>query len=291
MSATPELVATCWTTAGNASPLGPLESPLDLHDRIAAAAAAGFRGFGILGADLERYLRTSRLPELRAVLDDHGMTTVEVELLEDWWVPEGPRQAESQRSRGLLLRAAEALGARDVKLVPSTTERGFDLDRCASAFHDVSEEFAGVGTVVALEFLPFGGIATLAEAVELVRVAGHPNGGLLVDLWHLMRGPAGQLAALADVPVELVKAVELDDGDTEPVGTLFEDTVHRRRLPGEGDWPVPEFIRTLEAIGYAGPWGVEIISDDHRVRPIAESLPDVAAATLGQFELARSRPE
>jgi sugar phosphate isomerase/epimerase len=218
------------------------------------------------------------------------MTTVEVELLEDWWVPEGPRADASGRTRALLLRSAEALGARDVKLVPSTTERGFDLHRCAAAFHDISEEFAGVGTLVALEFLPFGGIATLAEAVELVRAAGHPNGGLLVDLWHLMRGPAGQLEALADVPLGLIKGVELDDADAEPVGDLFDDTVHRRRLPGEGDWPVPEFIRTLEAIGYSGPWGVEIISDDHRVRPLAEALPDVAAATLRQFELARSLP-
>jgi len=285
-AAVPELVATCWTTAGNASPQGPVASPLDLHDRIAAASAAGFRGFGILGADLEQYLRTSRLAELRTVLRDHGMTTVELEVVQDWWVPEGPRQAASDRYRRFLLTAAEALGARDVKLIPSTIERGFDLDRCAAAFHAVCAEFSGVGSLVALEFLPFGSIATLAEAVGLVRTAGHPDGGLLVDLWHLMRGPAGQLEALADVPVELIKGVELDDGDTDPVGTLFDDTVHRRRLPGEGDWPVAEFIRTLESIGYPGPWGVEILSDDHRARPLEESLPDVVAATLRQFSLA-----
>ncbi len=285
--ADPELVATCWTTAGNASPQGPTLSPLDLHDRIAAAAAAGFRGFGMLGGDLEAYLRTGSLSTLRTVLDDHGMTTVELELLEDWWVTDGPRHDTSRRSRGFLLRAAEALGARDVKLGPSTTERGFDLDRCAAAFHAVSEEFAAVGTLVALEFLPFGSIGTLAESVELVRTAGHPNGGLLVDLWHVMRGPAGQLEALADVPAELVKGVELDDADALPVGDLFDDTVHRRRLPGEGDWPVADFIRTLDSIGYAGPWGVEILSDSHRVRPLAESLPDVVAATRRQFALAR----
>ena len=164
-AAVPELVATCWTTAGNASPQGPVASPLDLHDRIAAASAAGFRGFGILGADLEQYLRTSRLAELRTVLRDHGMTTVELEVVQDWWVPEGPRQAASDRYRRFLLTAAEALGARDVKLIPSTIERGFDLDRCAAAFHAVCAEFSGVGSLVALEFLPFGSIATLAEAV------------------------------------------------------------------------------------------------------------------------------
>ncbi len=283
----PELVATCWTTAGNASPLGPVESPLPLHDRVAAASAAGFSGFGVALHDLRRYLLDRSLGELRAFLDDHGMTTVELELLEDWWVPDGPRRAASESACDELLRAAEVLRVRDVKIGPSVTDPEYDADLFAEGFHRVSAAFAEVGAVVALEFLPFSNISAVAQSVDLVHRAGHPNGGLLVDLWHVMRGPAGQLEALADLPPAFVKGVELDDADAEPVGDLFSDTVHRRRLPGEGDWPVARFVEILDGLGYDGPWGVEILSDAHRARPLAESLPDVVAATLAQFDLAR----
>ena len=296
----PDLVATCWTTSGPASPLGPVESPLALPDRIAAAAAAGFTGFGILLADLRRYLVGHDLAELKQLLDDHGMTTVELELLEDWWVPEGPRRVESERVRDELRTAAQALGARDIKLGPplvgpvhAVPARGvidpaYDLEAYAGGFHRACVAFAEVGAVVALEFLPFSTVSTLAQAVDLVRTAGHPTGGLLIDLWHVMRGPEGQLEELAVLPVDLVKGVELNDADVEPVGDLFTDTVRHRLLPGDGVWPVARAITLLDGIGYDGPWGVEILSDHHRSRPLSESLPEVVATTLAQFDLARA---
>src|SRR4051794_37546637 len=189
----PELLATCWTTAGTASPLGVAESPLALPDRIAAAAAAGFSGFGVVNADLARYLRDHSLAELKSVLDDHGMTSVELELLSDWWVPDGPQREASDRVRDLLLEASEALGPHHVKVGPSITDTSYDLDTYAEAFYGRSQAFAAVGATVARESLPFSNIATLADSVTLVETAGHPAGGLLIDLWHVMRGPAGEL--------------------------------------------------------------------------------------------------
>ena len=48
-----DLLATCWTTAGDAAPLrGDERSPLPLRERVEAAAAAGFRGIGLLHIDL-----------------------------------------------------------------------------------------------------------------------------------------------------------------------------------------------------------------------------------------------
>lgn len=42
MTTTPQLLATCWTTAGRATPDGPtLRSPLSVEERIAAAEALG----------------------------------------------------------------------------------------------------------------------------------------------------------------------------------------------------------------------------------------------------------
>jgi len=47
------LLATCWTTAGDANPLpGDQRSPSPIRERVEAAAAAGFQGIGLLHADL-----------------------------------------------------------------------------------------------------------------------------------------------------------------------------------------------------------------------------------------------
>jgi sugar phosphate isomerase/epimerase len=283
----PDLLATCWTTAGDAVPLpGRHDSPIPLPVRIQAAAKAGFTGFGVVHNDLQTYLQEHDLQALRSVFKDNGITHIELEFLTDWWEVGTPARAESDRLLDLLLRASEALQPHHVKVGPDITGGAYDLAQWAEQWHRISEAFANAGTVIALEFMPFSNISTLDRAVELVKTAGHPAGGLMIDMWHIMRGGEHQLAQVADVPLELITGVELDDGDAEQVGDGYSDTVLRRRLPGQGAWPVHELIRILQDKGWTGPWGVEILSETYRVRPLGEALPEVVGATLEQFALA-----
>ncbi len=278
-----DLIAACWTTAGDAVPLGGMnDSPLSLPERIAAAAAAGFTGFGIVHNDLANYLAGGRdLKQLRQHLDDAGIRYVELEFLTDWWLPTSERAAADAVMR-LLLDAAEPLRAHHIKIGPDIEHTNFDLDQYAEHFHRVSEAFAQVGTTIAFEFMPFSNVATLAQGVDIVRTAGHPNGGLMVDLWHLMRS-SGTLDELSRVPVEYITGIELDDGAAGQIGTGYEDTVLRRRLCGHGDFPVVDFIRMVRGIGWTGPWGVEIISEQYRKRPMPEAVADAFATTMASF--------
>ena len=58
----------------------------------------------------------------------------------------------------------------------------------------------------------------------------------------------------------------------EAIGTLFEDTRDRRTLVGQGAQDVVGFIRAMREVGFRGPWGVEILSIEHRQRPLIEAL-------------------
>lgn len=71
-----------------------------------------------------------------------------------------------------------------------------------------------------------------------------------------------------------VGGVEVDDADAddEPIGTVLEDTIHERRLPGDGSFDIPAFLNAIEATGYAGPVGAEIIAAQHRARPVEEAV-------------------
>ena len=120
-------------------------------------------------------------------------------------------------------------------------------------------------------------------ASNAVEAADRPRAGLVVDISHLERGPS-TLADLATVPGEKVFVVELNDAADPRSDDLFNDTIHHRVRCGAGVLDVRGLITTLQQIGFAGPWGVEIISDVHRQRPLDQSLADVRRTTLDVFD-------
>ena len=80
--------------------------------------------------------------------------------------------------------------------------------------------------------------------------------------------------------------VELCDAQPESIGTLFEDTRDRRTLVGQGAQDVVGFIRAMREVGFDGPWGVEILSIEHRQRPLIEALTVARDSALEAFEQA-----
>jgi sugar phosphate isomerase/epimerase len=86
----PQLVATAWTSAGDTSPMrSPATSPVPIAARVAAVAEAGFVGMGLIADDLSVIRDSIGFPALRKLIADRGLTHVELELLERWWVPRG----------------------------------------------------------------------------------------------------------------------------------------------------------------------------------------------------------
>jgi sugar phosphate isomerase/epimerase len=261
-----ELLATCWTHAGDAVPVaGRHLSPLDLRERAEAVAAAGFTGIGFTIEDLEAAKATYGLPQVKRICDDLGLAHFEVELLENWWAT-GRRRRESDRTRESLLTVAEALGARQIKIGPDVAVVDgvvsplVDVAHWAAELHQLAMQAAEVGTRVALEPLPFSNITDFQE-----------------------RGPS-TLADLAEIPGDKVFVVELNDAPAPQSTDLFHDTIHHRALCGSGTFDVRGFIETLCNIGFAGPWGVEIISDAHRGRPLREALVDAHRTTMALFD-------
>ena len=285
-----ELLATCWTHAGDAMPIaGRHLSPLDLRVRARAVAAAGFTGIGFTIDDLEAAKATYGLPQVKRICEDLGLVHLEVELLENWWSTDR-RRRESEKTRALLLAAAEVLEARQIKIGPDV-EVIVDgavpplaaVAHWAAELHQLARQAAEVGTRVALEPLPFSNIADFRLAAELVAAADHPAAGLVVDIWHLERGPS-TLADLAEIPGDKVFVVELNDAPAPQSTDLFHDTIHHRVLCGSGTFNVKGFIETLQQIGFAGPWSVEILSETHRRRPLQEALVDAHRTTMALLD-------
>jgi sugar phosphate isomerase/epimerase len=282
-----ELIASYWTIAGDVYPVGPNEiSPFPFEKRVEVAARAGYHGLGLLHADLMAVANRLGLGEMRHMLDANGMQHVELEFLSDWYA-QGPARAASDTVRQDLLEAAEALSARCIKIAPGLDESSLDdvalaMPRMVESFAALSREAAQYGTSIALEIMPFSNIRTVSAALELVSTDPQPNGGLYLDIWHMARGGI-DYSAVAQIPQQWIKAVELDDADRDVVGTLWDDTRFHRRLCGEGALDIPAFLQATRETGYRGPYAVEIISREHRRLPLEEEAKRSFETTRAQF--------
>jgi len=277
----PEILASCWTTAGDALPVpGRDASPLDMVARIEAAGRAGFSGFGMVLADLQHIEATAAWSDVAAALGASGLAWVELEILQDWWLPTGPQRQGCDRQCRLLFEAADRFSAFRLKVAGDTVDlRRPDLDAWAGQLHALCDAAANHGLGVALEFLRFSNIPDLSTAVDLVARADHPAAGVMIDSWHVDR-TGTNLQDIACIPPGLLGGIELDDGLVREADDEYEDTVNNRRYLGQGQFRNGDLIRSALAAGWSGPWGVEIISTEHRARALDDSLPEVMATTL-----------
>jgi sugar phosphate isomerase/epimerase len=266
---TPALVATCWTSAGNVAPLDdPEVSPFSAIDRVHAVASTGWAGIGFAQGDLQVIGETVGFPAVRAEIEAAGLRHVEVELASGWWRDD----LAWRETWELLLKAAHELHASFVKVGTAFGSPVDDITPFVEPLRRIADEAAAIGTRVAIEPLPFGLIGSIPQGAELIRAADHPSAGLVVDFWHVFRADTTLPELVACLDSNIVFGVELSDAQLESVGTLFEDTRDRRTLIGHGAQHVVGFIRAMRDVGFDGPWGVEILSAEHRRRPLLEAL-------------------
>lgn len=279
-----DLIASYYTLAG--AGVGE-PARFSFAERVAAAAAAGFAGIGVQPGD-HAACRAAGLTDadMRAVADDHGIQVAELEFLFDW-AHGGERGARARKLEEELYRLADVFDVRHVNVGDIGFGRALDAPEVvAERFAGVCDRAAAHGLLVAIEFLPWTPIPDAATAWEIARRAGRPNGGVLVDAWHHFRGAAAADMVRA-IPGEAILAVQIDDADAEPIGELFEDTILRRRLPGDGAFDLVGLIRLLDEIGVRAPISVEILSPEHHALPLGEAARQAYQATRKVLAAAR----
>jgi len=279
----PELIASYWTLAGGAIPHTDSEySTFEFKDRVEAAARAGFKGLGLWHADLAHVTQRRSLKEMKVILDDNGMKYVEIEFLADWFL-DGERRKQSDARRKMLLEAAEALGGRHIK-VGDFFREPCTMPRMIDEFAALCREAEAHGTRIAFEMMPFSTIDSLERSLALVEGAGAKNGGIIFDLWHVVKLGI-PYANVMRFPKSYFFGVEINDGylETPPGMDLVEETTANRKLCGDGEFDIKSFLALLPSSPYRGPVGIEVLSKDLRSWPLEETATTAYRTTLAQF--------
>jgi sugar phosphate isomerase/epimerase len=216
-------------------------------DTIEAARQAGFDACGLRPAGAE--LSDRGVAELARRIADSGLSLLDVEV-----VRLGAPGPDARPLR--LLDVAAGLGARFVLAVSHYDDPG----RSAAELARLAEAAAGYGLRIALEFMRFTAVPTLASALDVLERTGRADVGVLVDALHLQRS-GGSPRDLREIPRGRLAYVQLCDAVAEgPAGVpaLAEEARHRRLLPGTGALPLRELLAELDP---AVPVSVEVQSD------------------------------
>ncbi|MCZ7658990.1 MAG: sugar phosphate isomerase/epimerase and 4-hydroxyphenylpyruvate domain-containing protein [Xanthobacteraceae bacterium] len=233
-----------------------------LNEKLAAIAAARFRGVEIFENDLLSFDGTPR--DVRRMVADLGLEIVTFQPFRDFEGMPGVQRERAFARAERKLDVMQELGC-DLLLVCSNVSPDSlgGIDRAAADLHALGERAAQRGLRIGFEALAWGRhIADYRDAWEAVRRAGHPAVGLVLDSFHtLVRGT--DLRALRAIPADRIFLVQLADAPLLDMDYLSWSR-HFRSFPGQGDLPVIDFMEGLQATGFDGLVSLEIFNDQFR---------------------------
>lgn len=225
---------------------------------LAAAADAGFRGIaldwftlraaeraGIEASDVARRAR-----DLGLVVTDLSALGLDADASTDG------------RVSASMARRCAALGVPLCVLVLAVPPSPAVDDRIAR----VADVFGANGVRLALEFVPYTEVRTLAEARAVCERVGYDRIGVLVDTWHLARS-GGAPADVADLAPHEIACVQLADAAHEAADDLPDESRRSRLLPGKGVVDFAAFAAALAKVGYDGPLGTEVLDSRLAAQP------------------------
>lgn len=234
----------------------------DLAEKLTAIAAAGFDGVEIFETDFLAFHGPPR--EVGRMVRDHGLEITVFQPFRDFeGLPEPQRERAFDRAERKFDTMQE-LGT-DLLLICSNVSPLAlgGIDRAAADFRELGERAAKRGLRIGYEALAWGRhVNDHRDAWEIVRRADHPNVGLILDSFHTLARDI-DVATIRSIPGDRIFIVQLADAPRLDMD-LLSWSRHYRNMPGQGDLPVVDFMRSVAATGYIGPLSLEIFNDQFR---------------------------
>src|SRR6185295_5676728 len=144
--------------------------------------------------------------------------------------------------------------------------------RLIDEFGKLCREADHRGIRIAYELMPFSVIESLNLARELCEGAAAKNGGIIFDLWHIVKLGLPYDAVMR-FPKQYFIGLEINDGFLKtPAGMdVVTETTQYRQLCGNGEFDIKGFLAKLPGSNYSGPVGIEVLNKDLRSWPLEKT--------------------
>jgi 4-hydroxyphenylpyruvate dioxygenase len=233
-----------------------------LAEKLEAIAAAGFSGVEIFESDLLSFNGTPQ--DVARLVASLGLKIVTFQPFRDF---EGMPEPQRSRTFARAERKFDLMGELGCDLMMICSNVAPDsqggIDRAAADFHDLGERAKARGLRVGFEALAWGRhISDYRDAWEVVRRADHPAVGLTLDSFHIFARKT-ELKAIRSIPRDKIALVQLADAPWLEMDVINWSR-HFRCFPGQGEFPLLDFMDAVLATGYQGLLSLEIFNDQFR---------------------------
>lgn len=230
-----------------------------LEQKIEAIARAGFDDIEIFEPDLVACPLSPQ--EIGELVRSNGLR---ISLYQPFRDLEAVSDEVFARNLGRLRATCELmneLGA-DLLLLCSNVATASDPrpETAVRQLREAAEIASGFGVRIAYEALAWGTyVDDYRVAWDLVEQVDHPGLGICLDSFHIL-SKNHPLEPISAIPAGKLFILQLADAPQMSLDQLSWSR-HHRVFPGEGQFPLAEFVgRSVEA-GYHGPLSLEIFND------------------------------
>lgn len=240
-----------------------------LVEKLQACAAAGFDGVEIMDADLIAAYESPE--EIRALCQRLGLT---IDLFQPFRDVEGVVDdvfADNLRRADAKFRIMDRLGVDLILVCSNAGTATIDDDEVAARqLGELTDLAATRGIRVAYEALAWGRyIDDYRHAWKIVQLADRPNLGICLDSFHIL-SRAHDPSEIEQIDGEKIFFLQLADAPTLDMDVLSWSR-HHRLFPGEGDFPLVEFLTHVVRAGYTGPLSLEVFNDTYRQTDVVQT--------------------
>lgn len=258
-----------------------------LEEKLQAAAAARFDAVEIFENDFICYDGSAR--QVQALAADLGL---KIALYQPFRDLEGVSDEQFRRNLERAERkfdVMQEMGAPLMLVCSNATPDAIDDDaRAVAQLYAMAERAAARGLRIGYEALAWGTrVNTYRRAWELVRRAGHPHLGVILDSFHTL-AIDDPVDGIAEIPGDRIFFVQLADAPRLRMDVLMHSR-HFRCFPGQGDLDVAAFLAAAVRAGYTGPISLEVFNDEFRASPTRPTAVDARRSLLFLEEQVRAR--
>jgi 4-hydroxyphenylpyruvate dioxygenase len=236
--------------------------PGTLVQKMKAIAKAGYDGIEIFENDLT--ISDIHPAELNRMASDLGIEIVALQPFRDYeGMPKNLHLKSLDRAE-YKFDLMEKLGTTRLFVCSNCSPHAInDMDLAAEQLYILAERASKRGFEVAYEALSWGRHVNLYhQSIEIVKRANHSHLGNLLDPYHI--GVMGEsMDAIYGIPKEKMTFVQVADSHRFDMSAIHIGR-HLRCFPGQGTYPVIEFMEAVHATGYSGYLSHEIFSDEFR---------------------------
>lgn len=243
-----------------------------LEAKLAAAARAGFRAVEIFENDLTFFSGKPR--DVRTRAQDLGLDIVALQPMRDFEGMPEPMRARNFERAQRKLDLMEELGADLLCICSNVHEDALgEIERAAHDLAELADMAALRGYRIGYEAMAWGRhVKDWMQAWDIVRTADRANLGLVLDSYHIcVRN--NPIAPLADLPADKIALVQIADAPAILMDPMSLSR-HHRCFPGQGDYPLDDFIEATIKSGYRGPLSLEVFNDQFRGAPASAIAQD-----------------